>query len=327
MRKDYFTLIELLAKRSHLCCDRVYGKEEGFSPAHGQVNRFRFTLIELLVVIAIIAVLAAMLFPALGKVKATGEKATCVNNMKQHYQLTAQYSNDYYNFIPPAHTFNYYSSSSPARYGYTGEIIKLYMPKVVSKTNGNDLLVNPVLRIFFCPTIVNKNAIGLWQTHSQPWQTYDSGSNAVGFYRRMPHTTNSGLCIGNKGRPTTALASFYYYDRVKRPSFKVYITEGIGGPWPNMKLAWPGGGTAPGATCTAYTRPGGAVGDKRRYWWTTYADMARDSYSGRHNKSVNMTCLDGHVENIKSAVFKTLYNAKNNTDALKKEYRFHYYHH
>lgn len=44
-----FTLIELLVKRSHLCCDRVYGKEEGLSPAHGQVKLYSFTLIELLV--------------------------------------------------------------------------------------------------------------------------------------------------------------------------------------------------------------------------------------------------------------------------------------
>ena len=38
-----FTLIELLVKRSHLCCDRVYGKEEGFSPARGQVKLYSFT--------------------------------------------------------------------------------------------------------------------------------------------------------------------------------------------------------------------------------------------------------------------------------------------
>ena len=47
--KRKFTLIELLVKRSHLCCDRVYGKEEGLSPALGQVKLYSFTLIELLV--------------------------------------------------------------------------------------------------------------------------------------------------------------------------------------------------------------------------------------------------------------------------------------
>ncbi|MBQ7209233.1 MAG: DUF1559 domain-containing protein [Lentisphaeria bacterium] len=178
-----------------------------------KTSQKHFTLIELLVVIAIIAILAAMLLPALQQARDRAKSSSCVNNLKQTSLAMSQYT-DAYDYYPP---IAFMSSSAPLdRYIWSYLLANCGFIRNYAQ--------------WMCPAVntagipASYNQIGSWKTRMTGWPSGEwtfkyvhYGINAYGAtHDKLAHP---GAVTGIKdvlaGRP----------ELMKNPSAKILMGE------------------------------------------------------------------------------------------------------